>query len=64
MQNLPIDFSETRTMAFRAPTLDFEPTALFESVVLRAAFRPTSNPKLRLEMPATLCPEEYGLNDV
>jgi hypothetical protein len=64
MQNVLIDFSETRTMAFRAPRLDFEPTALFESVVLRAAFRLTSNPKLRFEMPATLCPEEYGLNDV
>jgi hypothetical protein len=62
MQNLLTDFSETRMTAFLAPTLDFEASTSLESVILRAAFLP-SNP-LALDMPATLCPEEYGLNEV
>ena len=64
MQNVLIDFSEDREMAFRLPRLHFEPRILCDGVILRSAFLPSSDPKLLLDMPATLCPEEYGLNEV
>jgi hypothetical protein len=62
MQNVLIYFNENRKTAFLAPTLGFEPSILPGSVILRSAFLPTSSP-LSLDMPATLCPEEYGLEE-